>query len=99
MTTTTNSLLLVGGYMPYASHRGADRITVLRQDGAGVLPVTDFPCHGRSPRHLVLSGGRLYVANQLSNTLACVPADVDTGLPGAPVTSLRVPSPSCVLPW
>lgn len=57
----------------YASHRGADRITVLRQDGEGVTPVADFDSYGRSPRHLSLSAGRLYIANQLSDTLAVVP--------------------------
>ncbi len=96
------SAALIPGPRPgllYASHRGADRITVLRQDGDGIVPVADFDCHGRSPRHLALSGGRLYIANQLSNTLAGVPVALDTGLPAGPVSSLELPSPSCVLPW
>jgi 6-phosphogluconolactonase len=83
----------------YASHRGADRITLLRQDGAGVVAGTDFPAYGRSPRHLALTGDRLWIANQLSDALACVPVDPDTGLPVAPASSLEVASPSCVLPW
>ncbi|MEO6502294.1 MAG: lactonase family protein [Jatrophihabitantaceae bacterium] len=83
----------------YASHRGADRITLLRQDGGGVTPVADFDCHGRSPRHLALSGDRLYIANQLSHTLAGVAVARDTGLPAGPVSSLELPSPSCVLAW
>ncbi len=93
---------LVFGPQPgllYASHRGADRITVLRQDGDSVRPVADFDAAGRSPRHLALSAGRLYIANQLSNTLAGVPVSADTGLPVGPASSLRLPSPSCVLPW
>lgn len=83
----------------YASHRGADRITVLRQDGDGLTPVADFDSYGRSPRHLALAGGRLYIANQLSHTLAGVPVTRDTGLPAGPVSLLELPSPSCVLPW
>jgi 6-phosphogluconolactonase len=97
----TLSAALIRGPGPgllYASHRGADRITLLRQDGAGVLAVTDFPSYGRSPRHLALDRGRLYIANQLSDTLACLPV-ADTGLPAGPASSLQVPSPSCVLPW
>ncbi|MEO7262555.1 MAG: beta-propeller fold lactonase family protein [Jatrophihabitantaceae bacterium] len=54
---------------------------------------------GRSPRHLALSGSWLYIANQLSNTLAGVPVSRDTGLRSGPVCSLALPSPSCVLPW
>lgn len=83
----------------YASHRGADRVTVLRRDGAGVTPLADFPSFGRSPRHLALSGDRLYIANQLSNTLVSVPVAMDTGLPAGPPNVLELPSPSCVLPW
>lgn len=83
----------------YASHRGADRITVLRQDGDGITPVADFDCYGRSPRHLSLAGGRLCIANQLSDTLAGVPVAGDTGLPAGPVSTLALPSPSCVLAW
>jgi 6-phosphogluconolactonase (cycloisomerase 2 family) len=64
-----------------------------------VLPVADFPSYGRSPRHLALAGHRLYIANQLSDTLAWVPVDADTGRPAAPASVLEVPSPSCVLPW
>ncbi len=98
----TLSAALISGPRPgllYASHRGADRITLLRQDETGAQPVADFPSYGRSPRHLFLDGHRLYIANQLSDTLACVPVDADTGLPAAPVSSLEVPSPSCVLAW
>jgi 6-phosphogluconolactonase len=98
----TLSAALIRGPRPgllYASHRGADRITLLRQDGAGVLPVTDFPSYGRSPRHLALAGHRLYIANQLSDMLAGVPIDGDTGRPAAPASVLQVPSPSCVLAW
>ncbi len=83
----------------YASHRGADRITVLRQDGGGVTPVADFDSFGRSPRHLTLVGDRLYIANQLSHTLAEAPVAKDTGLPAGPVRTLELPSPSCVLAW
>ncbi|HEX8079163.1 MAG TPA: lactonase family protein [Jatrophihabitans sp.] len=102
LTPGTLSAALIFGPQPgllYASHRGADRITVLRQDGDGVTPVADFDSHGQSPRHLSLSGDRLYIANQLSDTLAGVPVARDTGLPAGPVSSLRVPSPSCVLAW
>ncbi|HEV2887478.1 MAG TPA: beta-propeller fold lactonase family protein [Jatrophihabitans sp.] len=97
----TLSAALISGPRPgllYASHRGADRITLLREDGLGVTPVADFSCSGRSPRHLALSGNRLYIANQLSNTLATVPVAAGSGLPTGPARSLGLPSPSCVLP-
>lgn len=98
----TLSAALVFGPRPgllYASHRGADRITLLRQEGDGVTAVADFPAAGRQPRHVLLAGNRLYIANQGSSTLAVVPVDQQSGLPAGPAAELPVPSPSCVLRW
>jgi 6-phosphogluconolactonase len=98
----TLSAALLFGPRPgllYASHRGADCITLLRQDGDRVTPVTDFSAAGRQPRHVLLFEQQLYIANQGSNTLAAVPVDSQTGMPAGPARSVPIPSPSCVLPW
>ncbi|WP_028923233.1 lactonase family protein [Pseudonocardia acaciae] len=83
----------------YASHRGADRITVLDVHGTVgtvgtvVRPVADLPAHGRWPRHLALGPhGHLYVANQRSDTVCAVALDEPAAAAVAPS-----PSPSCIL--
>lgn len=83
----------------YASHRGADRITLLRRDDDRVIPIADFPAAGRHPRHVLLAEHELYIANQLSNSIVALPVDQQTGLPTGPARTVAVPSPSCVLRW
>jgi 6-phosphogluconolactonase len=97
----TLSAALIEGPGPgllYASHRGADRVSVIRVTGERAEAVADFAAHGRGPRHLCLVGNDLYVANELSGTLACLPVGPD-GLPAGAVSLLSVPSPTCVLGW
>lgn len=81
----------------YATHRGGDIVSLLRIDGDSVVPVADFDAAGRWPRHACLAGNHLYLANQLSDTVVCLPVDPVTGLPSGPPISVEVPGPSCVL--
>jgi 6-phosphogluconolactonase len=97
----TLSAALIDGPSPgllYASHRGADRVSLIRVAGGHAEAVADFAAHGRGPRHLCLIGNDLYLANEVSGTLACLPVGPD-GLPAGPASVLSAPSPTCVLGW
>lgn len=81
----------------YATHRGLDVVSLLRLNGDAVVPVADFDAGGQWPRHACLVGEFLYLANQLSDTVVCLPVAAETGLPSGPPISVEVPGPSCVL--
>ncbi|ROQ39909.1 6-phosphogluconolactonase (cycloisomerase 2 family) [Frondihabitans sp. PhB188] len=84
------------GYV-YAAVRGRDTITVFAPGADGRLAVTaEVPAGGHWPRHFAIEGGRLYVANQLSHTVAVLPIGAD-GVPGAPELQIELGSPSCVV--
>jgi len=85
--------------LAYVGLRGSDRIAVVGIDAdGGLAPVAAFDCGGEMPRHHVLVGDRLHVANQVSGTVATFRLDPATGLPtGAPAV-LPVPSPTYLLP-
>jgi 6-phosphogluconolactonase len=81
----------------YAGLRGSDLISVLAvaDDGTKLTPVGSVPCGGGWPRHVVVDGGLLRVANQLSNTVATFSIG-DDGIPVAH-SSLNLPSPTYLL--
>ncbi|KZC94878.1 lactonase family protein [Clavibacter tessellarius] len=85
--------------LAYVGLRGSDRIAVIGIDADGRLaPVSAFDCGGTTPRHHVLVGERLHVANQGSGTVTTFRLDPAMGLPtGAPAV-LPVPSPTYLLP-
>ena len=53
---------------------------------------------GEGPRGLCMSpeGDRLFCANNDSGTVAILPVDRETGLPGAPLQTLALPFAACV---
>ena len=65
------SLALGGGYL-YTALRGSNQIAVLTvsADGRVLEGVTSISSAGNWPRHIVLDGAVLHVANQLSNGVA-----------------------------
>lgn len=81
----------------YVATRGVDTITVLDVDReAGTAStVAEFDCGGLHPRDLVVSGGRLWVANQRSDRVSVF----DTAVlpPSAPAYVLDVPRPACIV--
>lgn len=81
----------------YATHRGLDAVSLLRLDGDLVVPVADFDAGGQWPRHACLAGEHLYVSDQLSDSVVCLPVSAETGLPSGESLSVEVPGPSCVL--
>jgi 6-phosphogluconolactonase len=84
--------LVLSGAQLFASQRGADVVTVF---DAGPRPrlTAELPAAGRGPRHIAVAGGVLYVANELSGTVAAVPLDDPSA-----VLTVAAPSATFVLP-
>jgi 6-phosphogluconolactonase (cycloisomerase 2 family) len=89
--------LTTDGRFAYAGLRGSDTIAVLavNQDGTMLTPVGSVSCGGGWPRHLVVDGPHLRVANQLTNQIVTFTIGAD----GIPVkqSSVSAPSPTYLL--
>ena len=85
------------GRFVYSGLRGSDQISVLAvsDDGATLTPVTAVGCGGGWPRHMVVDGGLLRVANQLTNNIVTFTIG-DDGIPSKH-SSLFVASPTYLL--
>lgn len=84
--------------LAYVGLRGSERIAVVGVGPDGALaPVAAFDCGGAMPRHHVLVGDRLHVANQASGTVATFRLDPATGLPTSGPAVIAVPSPTYLL--
>jgi len=85
------------GRFLYSGLRGSDRIAVLAAsaDGRGLTPVGHVDSGGGWPRHLVVDGDYLRVANQLADSVATFTIAGD-GMP-VPHSALSVPSPTYLL--
>jgi 6-phosphogluconolactonase len=85
------------GRFAYAGLRGSDQIAALSvtDDGATLTPIGSVWSGGGWPRHLVIDGDYLRVANQLTSTVVTFTLGKD----GLPVqhSSLAVPSPTYLL--
>ncbi len=85
------------GKFAYVGLRGSDNVSVLSvsADGATLSPVGFVGSGGGWPRHLVVDGSRLRVANQLTSSVVTFAL----GAEGIPVkeSSLYVPSPTYLL--
>lgn len=79
----------------YCGVRGSNRIAVLRLTAEALEPVADLDCGGDWPRHLVLDGDLLHVANQRSHEVSSFRLG-DDGLPVL-LGSTSVPSPAFLL--
>lgn len=84
------------GRFLYAGLRGSDRIAVV--DAVTLEPVAAVSCGGHWPRHLVVRGGLLLVANQLSGTVSRFAIDARSGIPSPLGAPILVPSPTFLLP-
>ena len=87
--------LSADGRFVFAGIRGSNRIATLALDADAVRPVGWVPSGGEWPRHLVVDGEFVHVANQLSNAIATFRVQHDGTL--APVGEpVAVPSPTCL---
>lgn len=86
-----------GNRFLYVANRGGDCITVFDLSGAQPRALADVDCAGVWPRHLVVVGDLLLVANQNSHRVASFRIDEGSGLPRH-CDSLEVPSPACIVP-
>ncbi|MEO8261338.1 MAG: beta-propeller fold lactonase family protein [Pseudolysinimonas sp.] len=88
--------LSADGRFIVAGVRGSNRVATL-EVGDAVAPVAWAPSGGDWPRHLVVDGEFVHVANQLSNTIASFRLGADGILTpvGEPVAA---PSPTCLAP-
>ncbi|WP_062005709.1 lactonase family protein [Arthrobacter alpinus] len=85
----------------YATVRGPNTLVALEVTNLDTDPVpvfrTEVPTGGNWPRHFAVGHGKIYVANQLSDTVTVFDVDAD-GLPGAEaVQTLDFGSPACIL--
>jgi 6-phosphogluconolactonase len=89
--------LSADGRFLYSALRGSDQIAVLAvsEDGAKLTPVGTVGSGGGWPRHIVMDGEYLRVANQVTNSVASFTLGAD-GLP-VPHSSLVVQSPTYLL--
>jgi 6-phosphogluconolactonase len=85
------------GRFAYVGLRGSDRLSVVGvgPDGTSLSPVGSVGCGGGWPRHLIIDGPYLRVANQLTNQVVTFTLGAD----GLPVkhSTLVVPSPTYLL--
>ena len=89
------------GKFVYASNRGHDSIAVFQRDPeSGKLTLLQHaPCGGAIPRHFKIdpTGKWLLCGHQQDNTISVLPINQETGLLGAPQSTVKVPAPICLL--
>jgi 6-phosphogluconolactonase len=89
------SELVSNGRYLYVANRGPNTVTVFALDSELPRYGTEIPT-GDWPRHIALDGDRLYIANERSHEVMEMRVELATGIP-ALVTTISVPSPTCVL--
>ena len=82
----------------YVANRGPATIAVFSLADEVPSLVGEVPTGGSWPRQFVQVGPFLYVANQLSHTVAVFHVDPTTGMPSPTGDVLATPSPTCLLP-
>jgi 6-phosphogluconolactonase (cycloisomerase 2 family) len=87
------------GRFVYVANRGPDTVSVFSTEGGSVRYVDEVPAGGVWPRHMVLLGEHLYVANERSHTVTTFRIDPESGLPVAQGDPTPQPSPTCLLRW
>ncbi len=87
------------GRFVHVGLRGSNRLSTLAVLGSGaeLVHVDDASCGGNWPRHHVVDGDLLHVANQLSSTVTTFRLDPATGVPTQLGLAEPVPSPTFLL--
>lgn len=87
------------GCFLYVGNRGPDTVSVFALQDESPRLVAEVPTGGRWPRHFVLIGQQLYVANERSHSVTWLRVDPETGVPELAGPALEQGSPTCVLRW
>lgn len=87
------------GRFVYVANRGPNTVAVFAWDGAAATPMAEVSTGGNWPRHMILLGDHLYVANQLSHSVTTFRVDPETGVPAEQRPPTHEPSPICLLRW
>ncbi|MEU4694184.1 lactonase family protein [Actinoplanes sp. NPDC023714] len=87
------------GRFVYVANRGPDTVSAFSWDGESAELIAEVPTGGVWPRHMILLGDHLYVANQRSHNVTVFRIDPDTGIPGAQGDPTGEPTPTCLLRW
>jgi 6-phosphogluconolactonase len=87
------------GRFVYVANRGPNTVAVFDWDGERATPVAEIPTGGDWPRHMILFGDHLYVANQLSHSVTTFRIDADSGVPVPQGEPTAEASPTCLLRW
>jgi len=81
----------------YATVRRSNVVAVLSVRASGApAPLAEVPSGGDWPRHHLVTGSRLYVANQLSGRVTVFALDAD-GVPGEVVQQVPAGSPTAIV--
>jgi len=81
----------------YVSNRGADTLSCFEVTPRGPRLLSETSSGGCCPRHFVLAGDRIYVANQSSGNIFVVPLDPETGQLGSAELAIEgIPRPACI---
>ena len=87
------------GRFVYVANRGPNTVSAFDWDGERATPIAEIPTGGDWPRHMILLGDHLYVANQLSHSVTTFRIDADSGVPVPEGEPTAEASPTCLLRW
>ena len=99
--TTYPSELVMGpdGRFVYVANRGPNTVSAFEWDGERATPIAEVPTGGDWPRHMILLGDHLYVANERSHNVTTFRIDPDSGVPEPQGEPTAEASPTCLLRW
>ncbi|MEV0806144.1 lactonase family protein [Micromonospora sp. NPDC050200] len=86
------------GRFLYVGNRGTGTVSVFALDGELPRLVAEVDTGGEWPRHFVLTGAHLYVADERADMVRVFRVDPGSGVPEPVGEPVPVPNPTCVLP-
>ncbi|MGC5020519.1 lactonase family protein [Micromonospora sp. DT47] len=86
------------GRFLYVGIRGVGTVSVFTLEGELPRLVEEVETGGEWPRHIVLTGEHLYVADERADMVRVFRVDPSSGVPTPVGEPVPVPSPTCVLP-
>jgi 6-phosphogluconolactonase (cycloisomerase 2 family) len=86
------------GRFLYVGNRGVGTVAVFAVSAGAPELVAEVDTGGEWPRHFVLTGEHLYVADERADMIRIFRVDPVSGVPSPVGEPVPVPSPTCVLP-